>query len=214
MLDILRYGVILSFCATFIILCYLVFKTYHFNKKKHYSKPQGSGLKGIIYALGKGLAPWEKESAVKHLPTYLAGILYHIGIFAAIFYLFSLVITFHIESLFATAIKILIIIGTLCGIGLLFKRFLKPHIRRISCPDDFASNLLVDGFLIISLMDAFVGSLRAVLFAVAIILILYIPLGKIRHCVFFFYSRILFGLFFGRRGVLPQKQWHTRSYNG
>jgi hypothetical protein len=192
----------------------MVFKTYHFNKKKTYSLPQGNSLKGIIYALGRGLAPWEKESAVKHLPTYLAGILYHIGVFAALYYLFSLVIPFHLGSLIAVIIRISIFTGILCGIGLFAKRSLKPHIRRISCPDDFASNLFVDGFLIIALIDAYTGNLRAVLFTVAIILFLYIPLGKIRHCVFFFYSRILFGLFFGRRGVLPRKLGHTRPDHG
>jgi len=192
----------------------MVFKTYHFNKKKTYSLPQGNGLKGIIYALGRGLAPWEKESAVKHLPTYLAGIFYHIGIFAALYYLFSLVIPFHFGTLIAMIIRISIFTGILCGIGLFVKRSLKPHIRRISCPDDFASNLLVDGFLILALIDTYRGDLRAVLFAVAIILLLYIPVGKIRHCFFFFYSRILFGFFFGRRGVLPQKLGDSRSNHG
>jgi hypothetical protein len=214
MIEILRYGIILSFCTSFVILCYLVFKTYHFNKKKVYSKPQGNELKGIIYALGRGLAPWEKESAMKHLPTYLAGIFYHIGIFAALFYLFSLVALFNFGVLIIMILRIFILAGFLCGIGLFLKRSLKHHIRTISCPDDYASNLLVDGFLIVSLIDTYTGNLRSILFALAIILVLYIPLGKIRHCFFFFYSRILFGSFFGRRGVLPRKQWRTGSDHG
>jgi hypothetical protein len=214
MLEILRYGVLLSFCFTVVVLCLLVFKTYHFNKKKLHSVPQGNGRKGIIYALGRGLAPWEKESAGKHLPTYMAGILYHIGIFAALFYLFSLIIPFRVGSFFMMLLRIFILAGIFCGIGLFVKRSLKPHIRKISCPDDFASNLLVDVFLILSLVGTYDTRLEAILFAVSIILILYIPLGKIRHCVFFFYSRILFGFFFGRRGVLPQKQWHARSDHG
>jgi hypothetical protein len=192
----------------------MIFKTYHFKDKRLCSRPLGNTLKGIIYAFGRGLAPWEKESAGKHLPTYLAGILYHTGIFAAFVYLFSLVIPIRRGSIFTALIAISMVIGLICGMGLFVKRLLKPHMKKISCPDDFASNLLVDGFLIISLLDAFNGNVRAVLYAVAIILLLYIPLGKIRHCVFFFYSRILFGCFYGRRGVLPQKQWQTRSDNG
>ena len=186
MLEILRYGVILSFCITFVILCSSVIKTINFNKKKLYSQPQGDGLKGIFYALGKGLAPWEKESAVKHLPTYLAGILYLMGVFAALFYLLSLLILFQLGSLVIVIYRIFILIGILCGVGLFVKRLLKPHLKKISCPDDYASNLLVDGFLIISLIDTYQGNLKAILFAVAII----------------------FGFFFGRRGVLPRKQWH------
>jgi len=214
MLEILRYGVFLSFGATFFILCFSVIKTFNFNKKKLHSQARGNALKGIFYALGKGLAPWEKESAVKHLPTYLAGILYHIGVFSAMFYLISLIIPFQLGSLVIVILRIFILIGILCGFGLFVKRSIKPHLKKISCPDDYASNLLVDGFLIISLIDTYRGNLRAILFAVAIILVLYIPLGKIRHCFFFFYSRILFGLFFGRRGVLPRKQWNSRSNRG
>ena len=211
MLEILRYGVILSFCTSFVILCFSVIKTINFNKKKLHSHPSGNGLKGIFYALGKGLAPWEKESAVKHLPTYLAGILYHMGVFAALLYLLSLLVSFQLGSLVIVILRIFIFVGILCGIGLFIKRSLKPHLRKISCPDDYVSNLLVDAFLIISLVDTYRENLRAILFVVAIILVLYIPLGKIRHCFFFFYSRILFGFFFGRRGVLPRKQWHSRS---
>jgi hypothetical protein len=214
MLEILRYGVILSFGFTFITLCYFVFKTYHFNKKKVYSRSQGNGLKGIIYALGRGLAPWEKESAVKHLPTYLAGFFYHAGIFAALFYLLSLVISLRLGSFTASVIRISIFIAIICGFGLFIKRSLKPQIRRISCPDDFASNFLVDVFLVVALVNTYRGDLRTAFFAVAIVLLLYIPVGKIRHCFFFFYSRILFGFFFGRRGVLPQNQGNSSSYHG
>jgi hypothetical protein len=214
MLDILRYGVLLAFCATLIILCFSVIRTYNFNKKKLHSVPQGNGLKGIIYALGKGLAPWEKESARKHLPTYLAGICYHIGIFAGLFYLVSLVIPFRLGSLILIILRMFILVGTLCGIGLFAKRSLKPYLRKISYPDDYVSNLLVDGFLIMAFIDTFHGNMRAILFIVAIILALYIPLGKIRHCFYFFYSRILFGFFFGRRGVLPRKQWHSKVDHG
>lgn len=214
MLDILRYGVILSFCTTLIVLCFSVIKTFNFNKKKLHSQPSGNSLKGIIYALGKGLAPWEKESAVNHLPTYLAGILYHMGVFAALFYLISLLVPFRLGSLIIMILRMVILVGTLCGIGLFVKRSLKPHLRKISCPDDYVSNLLVDGFLIIAFIDTYRGNLRAILFTVAIILVLYIPVGKIRHCFFFFYSRILFGFFFGRRGVLPRKQWHSRADHG
>ena len=38
---------------------------------------------------------------------------------------------------------------------------------------------------------------------VSIALAVYVPLGKIRHCLFFFPTRYFFGSYFGRRGVLP-----------
>ena len=96
-------------------------------------------------------------------------------------------------------------VGILCGVGLLMKRLTLGYMRAISCVDDYISNALVNLFLILVLLESFLQTLRPILFLVTIILFLYIPLGKIRHCFFFFYSRILFGQFYGRRGVLSQK---------
>jgi hypothetical protein len=37
----------------------------------------------------------------------------------------------------------------------------------------------------------------------AVLLLVYAPLGKIRHCLFFFSTRSQLGAFFGRRGTYP-----------
>lgn len=206
MLTFLRYGVIISFFICAISLCILVLKTLIFGKKPLYSEPQGVGNKGIMYAFGKGMMPWEKESAARHLPTYIAGILYHSGIFAGLFYILLIVISFCPGLFLINALRILMLCGIACGVALFLKRIFKTTLKNISCPDDFASNILVDLFLFFALIDTFISSVRPVFLFAAILMLLYIPVGKIRHCFFFFYSRILFGLFYGRRGILPQKQ--------
>jgi len=206
MLTFLRYGVIISFFICAISLCILVLKTLLFGKKPLHSEPQGVGNKGIIYAFGKGMMPWEKESAASHLPTYIAGILYHSGIFAGLFYILLIVTPFFPGLFLINALRILMLCGIVCGVALFLKRIFKTTLKNISCPDDFASNILVDLFLFFALIDTFISSVRSVFLFAAILMLLYIPVGKIRHCFFFFYSRILFGLFYGRRGILPQKQ--------
>lgn len=206
MLTFLRYGVIISFFICAISLCILVLKTLLFGKKPLYSEPQGVENKGIMYAFGKGMMPWEKESAARHLPTYIAGILYHSGIFAGLFYILLLVIPFCPGLFLINALRILMLCGIACGVALFLKRIFKTTLKNISCPDDFASNILVDLFLFFALIDTFISSVRPVFLFAAILMLLYIPVGKIRHCFFFFYSRTLFGLFYGRRGILPQKQ--------
>ena len=205
MLTILRWGVIASFliCITFLII--MVLKTRSFGRKPVYAKSQGKGKKGIFYAFGKGMMPWEKESARRHILTYIGGTLYHGGIFAAFFYLFSLVISFEMIMPLKFLFSILMGLGFFSGVGLLVKRILLVPLRKISCTDDFAANLVVDMFLVLALLNTFYSGLKTYLYAISIILFLYIPAGKIRHCVFFFYTRILFGLFYGRRGVLPKK---------
>lgn len=209
-MNLLRYGIILSFFITVIYLFFLIIRTFSFGKKSLYAESQGDVKKGIIYAFGKGMMPWEKESAKKHLLTYFAGIFYHFGIFSAAFYVISVIIHFYIGALIVNLIRALVFIGILCGIGLLVKRIILPYMRKISTPDDFLANILVDVFLILAFIDSYTLELRNVFLASVIIMLLYIPLGKIRHCFFFFYSRVVFGIFYGRRGVFPQSQ--SRRY--
>jgi hypothetical protein len=48
-----------------------------------------------------------------------------------------------------------------------------------------------------------VPSARFVLQLAGAALLLYAPLGKLRHMLFLLTSRRLWGVFYGRRGVLP-----------
>jgi hypothetical protein len=203
---ILGYGVILSFAVAFLALTLLIKRTLSFETKREFAAPQGDWKRGVAYAFGKGMMPWEKESARKHIWTYLAGFLYHFGIFSALIILILMVFSFSVPPWALLPLKILIALGLFCGIGLFVKRILIGHMRQISCLDDYVANFLVDLFLVLSLLNMSVPGFRAILYISAIVMILYIPLGKIRHCFFFFYSRFLFGRFFGRRGVFHRKK--------
>ena len=205
MQNILRYGVVFSFIVCLISLAVLFIKTFSFGRRTFQAEPAGKGSRGIWYAFTRGMMPWEKESARKHLATYVAGIVYHLGIFSALFYILILIIPFRISPYLSYFIYSAIVLGLVCGLGLLAKRIFLPYMKKISCMDDYGSNILVNIFLMLVLADVFLRELRSILFLVTIVLFLCIPLGKIRHCFFFFYSRVLFGLFYGRRNVLPQK---------
>jgi len=209
MYDFLRYGIIVSFLISFASLSYLLILTLLCDKKTLFAKSQGKAAKGILYALTLGLAPWEKESAVKHLPTYLSGILYHAGIFFGIAYTMIVVIGISISREIMLVMQILLAGGIFSGSGLFLKRLVIPYMREISFPDDFISNILVDSFMFFALLDTFFLKIRPFFLIIAILLFLYIPLGKIRHCFFFFFSRVLFGRYFGKRGVLPHGQKQT-----
>ncbi len=185
-------------------LVVLVFNTLSFGRRDTFAVSQGNPGKGIRYAFGLGMMPWEKESARRHLITYAAGFMYHFGIFSALFWLILQIASLNVGGYVASALRILAGAGLLAGLGLFLKRCLKPMMRSISSPDDFIANLLVDIFIGAALGSMLFPGLKGPLYAVAILLFLYIPLGKIRHCIFFFYSRILFGYFFGRRGIYPR----------
>lgn len=210
MLTIMKFGVIIAFLFSLASLSYLVLKTFSYEKKKLYAEPRGDVKKGIVYAFGKGMMPWEKESARNHLPTYIGGIFYHIGIFIALLYLLIVILAIQLPAAVILLARALCLAGAIAGLALLVKRIVSRVMRSLSCPDDFAANIIVDIFLILSFLHTLrpAPDITLFLFAIAVIMFLYIPLGKIRHCFFFFYVRVLFGVFYGRRGVFPNNSCH------
>lgn len=186
-------------------LAFLVARTFAWGQAPTRTPSAGKSSQGIWYAFGQGMMPWEKESAGRHLPTFIAGILYHLAVFAAIAYLILILLNVPIGVPYVTILRLVLIIGALSGCGLLIKRLSKPHMRVISTPDDYIANLLVTIFAGSALLATFGPQFGNFFFVGAVILFCYLPSGKIRHCVFFFYSRILFGAFFGRRHVFPHQ---------
>jgi hypothetical protein len=200
---VLKLGAAVSVLFCIVALAIILVRTLAFGRRPTYARPRGSSLEGVLYAFGRGMLPWEKESASKHIWTYAGGILYHLGILMAMLFLASVLLGISLSSTSLQALQITLIIGAVNGLGLLIKRMLTPQMRSLSSGDDYLANILVDLFLLSALMSTFFEAVQIVFLAVAIITFLYIPFGKLRHCAFFFYSRIIFGEFFGRRGVLP-----------
>ena len=203
LLPILKLGVAASALFCLVMLTVLVARTLAVGRRPTYAQPRGSSFAGILYAFGSGMLPWEKESAAKHIWTYIGGILYHLGILVAMLFLATVVLGMPLSATFLAAARVLLVIGAVCGVALLIKRMLKAQMRSLSSGDDYLANVLVDLLLLSTLMSTFSEAVQMVFLVMAVIMFLYIPFGKLRHCAFFFYSRILFGQFFGRRGVLP-----------
>ena len=86
---------------------------------------------------------------------------------------------------------------------LLIKRISYSRMRSLSNPDDYFSNILVAGFLFFTAISLIIPDLIPYLFIYACFLLLYIPIGKLRHAIYFFAARAYLGVFFGRRNVWP-----------
>jgi len=181
-------------------LTILVVRTLAFGRRAYLSEPRGRAGNGIVYAFGKGMV--DKESVIRHRPTMLGGVLYHTGVFAGLAYVLWTALPLGFPPPLAVFRPVLLL-GSGVGLVLLAKRAVKPHLRRLSCPDDFFANLFVDLFLGLAFLHTYFPALETALLTISVLLFVYIPLGKIRHCVFFFFTRIIFGLHFGRRGALP-----------
>lgn len=202
-LTLSRAAVIAAFFYAVVALVILTARTRSFGVRPIYAKPEGSARRGVLYAFFQGMLPWEKESVGAHLPTFIAGLLYHAGVFAALLFLLLLVLRVQ-PSMFASQVmRLFTFVSFVSGLGLLIKRVTSRKMRVISVPDDFIANALVDLFVGIAFAATISSLFTPVFLIVALVLFLYMPLGKIRHCVFFFYTRVVFGVFFGRRGVLP-----------
>ena len=195
----LSLGAVL-FC--FIALLSMFWRVRSLSHHRDLAPPSGRGWEGIVYAYTKALLPWGKESTTKHLLSYLAGVVFHLSTFFALFLFFF---SFWRNS-FPTHLKaggsLVLLAGLLCGFGLLLKRTFTPYLRFLSHPDDYFSNLIVDAYLIVCWLSLNKGAFPLYFYLTAVIFFLYLPLGKLRHSFFCLYSRVIWGGFFGRRRVL------------
>ena len=166
-----------------------------------FATPRGSEAAGVRYAFTTAFLPRAKESASAHLPTYLAGIAYHAGIFAMLAWLALTLAPLAPPRAVARALAGLLALALGCGLALLVKRHARADLRAVSVPDDTVANLLVDLALAAGATAALEPGAVPLFRLAGAALLLYAPLGKLRHMLFLVTSRGLWGRFYGRRGV-------------
>jgi len=215
----------LLFCLT---ACFIqFFRLVKLGAPKDLSEKSGDIHAGVIYANTGAMLPSQKESAYKHLPTYTAGILFHLGSFIALFcfllLFFDAVWVFFFQHiLISSLIATFLLITSCCGIGLIIKRLISKKLRPISNADDYISTCLVTLFHLVTVLlfitfafhdwfhQYFSSNLHTDIiytyFLVAIPLFLYLPFGKLKHVVYYFAARYHLGFFYGRRGTWPPKK--------
>lgn len=179
-----------------------------FNRpfKSDLSRPRGQPRRGILYAFTLGMAPWEKESTRIHWIAYLRGIFFHVGIFTAL-------LVVLVSPWLAAIPEVLIILaavvtggGAVFGFSGIYLRLHGENERILSLPDDYASVALTSLFTTLAFLTLLVPSALPVFYLVTALMFFYIPFSKIRHCVYFFYSKFFFGSHFGHRGVIGQSK--------
>jgi len=165
--------------------------------------PRGSASAGVRYAFTTAFAPWAKDSARNHLASYLAGIVYHLAVFVMFVILLASVLVPVLPRGIARAGGALLAVGALCGLALLVKRTVDPALRSLTVPDDLLANVLVTGTLAAGAAVMVAPTALPVFQLIGGVVLLYAPLGKLRHMLFLFTSRRFWGEFYGRRGVRP-----------
>jgi hypothetical protein len=94
--------------------------------------------------------------------------------------------------------------GAVFGFAGIFMRLLGENERVLSLPDDYASIALTATFAALACAVLLAPMALPWFYLVTAIMLVYIPFSKIRHCVYFFYSKFFFGGHFGHRGVIGQ----------
>jgi nitrate reductase gamma subunit len=199
---------------------------------KDFSETSGSVSAGVRYSNTGAMMPMQKESAYKHLPTYTAGILFHLGTFLAFFCFVTLIFDkiipciissfFFKHTLISSYIALILWIGAFFGIMLIIKRLISKKLRPISNIDDYVSVILTTFFQLLSALlftfyafDEYLHQffthqvhegIFCAYFSFAALLLIYLPFGKLKHVVYYFAARYHLGFFFGRRNTWPPKK--------
>ena len=193
------------------LLC-LTSLSYHFIRlirlgaPKDYSRRTGNLRSAIAYSFLGAMSPGKKESASLHLPTYAAGLLYHAGTFTSIALFFLFFFNIHIEGWPRWAAIGALAVSGLSGIGILVKRATVRKLRFLSNLDDYISNVLVTLFQFLTLVMLVKEVFAPLYFLCAGLLLLYLPMGKLKHALYFFAARYHLGFFYGWRGIWPLKK--------
>ena len=172
--------------------------------KEDLARERGSVGRAVLFAFTLGMAPWEKESTRIHWIAYLRGIFFHVGIFMAFGVLLA---TPWLDALPVWLVWIGAAVtgfGAIFGFAGIFMRLAGPNERALSLPDDYASVFLTSLFVTLAFAALLWPALLPAFYVVTGIMGAYIPISKIRHCVYFFYSKFFFGKGFGHRGVIGQ----------
>ena len=167
---------------------------------------KGDPTHGIAYAFTTGMMTWAKESTRIHMIAYLRGIGFHVGIFLAIGALIVSPAWRYLPEPLVILLAAVLSLGSLLGAAGGMMRIAEKNLRGLSLPDDHFAVWLTTLFMAITALGVVNESMRVVMYMVAGITLAYVPLGKIRHCLYFFFSRIFFGKFFGRRAVYPHPE--------
>lgn len=170
------------------------------------SPVKGNISHGIAYAFTAGMMPWAKESTRIHLIAYLRGIGFHVGIFTAIATVILSPFWKFLPPLLSGILSWVLILGAILGAAGGILRIAERNLRGLSLPDDHFAVWLTTIFIFVTSLAIVNEAFIVPMYAVSAITFLYVPLGKIRHCLYFFFSRIFFGKFFGRRAVFPHPE--------
>ena len=180
---------------------------------------KGSKLKGVLTTYLKGILiwpfiPWVKNTFSKKPVMYFAGGLFHLGLFAIIFFgtphmlVWKSLVGLSWATIPMPIIDWLAAVTIIAMVALLVNRFVDPVLKLLTGFAEVLNWLLVFLPMITGyMMSHHLFSPYEMLFSwhmLAVdVMLIWIPFSRISHFMFYFFSRTIHGAQFGKRAVTP-----------
>ncbi len=208
------YAALLIFVAGMI---YRLVSVIGLGWSKDHVPAKGSKTGGVVISFLKGILiwpfiPWVKNTFSRNPLIYIGGGLFHLGLFVVIFLGAAHMLAWKSLLGFGWATLPLPIVDWLAAVGivgmliLLINRIINPVLKLISGPAEYLAWLFVFLPMITGYaLTHHLGPRYEVMYSFHMIsvdvLLIWIPLSRISHFIFYFFSRAIHGQEFGKRGV-------------
>ena len=187
------------------VILYLVRITLLLKRKmvEDEATPKWEEWPAIFWAYVSFFMPWSMESTKKKWYQYIEFSFFHLGILASI--ILSFVISYAPQILESSLRPILLVIlagALIAAVIRLIRRIIVPNMNVISTPDDYLSlimSVLFVGFAIPAMYG--LGSTVTIFFLVTFVFLVYAPISKIHHYIYFPFTLYYLGKFSGSRNI-------------
>jgi hypothetical protein len=177
--------------------------------RKDYSERSGSTVRGMAYNFTIAMLPGHKESVSRHPAKFVVGVVMHVGVVLAVLGV-VLLLAWPAAGFWTLAVvRPLVALSLAAGLYLLGRRFWSRNLRAMSSPEDYVAALATCGLLALASVCPVNARNQLALLIYAGLLFVYLPLGKLRHAVFFFVARADYGRRLGYRRVYPPSEAGT-----
>lgn len=187
---------------TLLALAWQVYRAWG-GGRRDFSAARGHPASGVFYNFTKAMLPANKESVRNHPGKFVIGMVLHLGALASLLTALLLALDPTIGMKLLAPVRWLALLGLAAGAALLIRRPRDPNLRTMSSPDDYLASAATCGLLVFTALAPLYETGAAVLLLYTSALLIYLPLGKLRHAVFFFAARTNLGRRLGCRGVYP-----------
>lgn len=171
--------------------------------RRDYSQRAGDPSRGILYNFTIAMQPAHKESVKNHPIEFATGLVLHAGVLTTLVGVVLLLVWPSGGLWLLALMRPLAALALLAGLCLLVRRVWSLTLRAMSVGDDYLAIAACCGLLAWVVAGQLGGQNQPGFLIYAGLLLLYLPLGKLRHAVFFFVARADLGRRLGYRGVYP-----------